>query len=101
MIRNIAVLINRARGLLPVRPNTPIPLNVTLFERGVGGRLGEQIATSGPYSDAVSGVSVPRTNVSLGVYILVLSAWEKGMGIGHKWESRVWTDAPLEVERVR
>ncbi|KAK1920912.1 calpain-like protease palB/RIM13 [Papiliotrema laurentii] len=90
-----------ARGLLPVRPNTPIPLNVTLFERGVGGRLGEQIATSGPYSDAVSGVSVPRTNVSLGVYILVLSAWEKGMGIGHKWESRVWTDAPLEVERVR
>jgi hypothetical protein len=61
----------------------------------------DQIATSGPYSEALYGVSLARTKVDGGVYTLVVSPWEKGLGVGGKWEVRVWTDGPLEVELVQ
>ena len=95
-----ATLMRRARAILPSRPATPIPLNLTLFRRNNASALGEQVATSGPYSDAVCGVHVPRTKVAKGVYVLVVSPWERGMGLGEKWEVRVWADGPLELERA-
>ena len=78
-----------------------IPLNATLFKRGRSGTPGEQIATSGPYSDTMYGVLVPKTQVETGVYVLVISPWERGMGLGQKWEVRIWADGPLEVELAR
>lgn len=92
------MLMNRARGILPSKPSSPIPLNITLFKRHTGSTLGDQVATSGPYSDAISGVNFNKTKVPSGVYSLVISPWQRGMGIGEKWEVRIWTDAPLEAE---
>lgn len=90
----------RSRAALPAAPSMPVPLNLTLFARGPGGQLADQIATSGPYADAISGVKVDRTRVKAGVYVLVPSAWERGMAVGSKWEVKVWSDGPLEVEVV-
>lgn len=93
-------LTTRARAILP-QQGTTIPINLTMFQRGTNGSLGEQIATSGPYSDTVYGVLIPRSKVGSGVYILVISPWERGMGLGEKWEVRVWADGPLEAEIAR
>lgn len=90
----------RARGILPTKPGTPVPLNLTLFQRASGSTLGNQIATSGPYSDTVSGVSFGKSKVCSGVYSLVISPWQKGMAIGEKWEVRIWADGPLDTELV-
>lgn len=91
----------RARAILPAQEDAVIPLNATLFKRGRSGTPGEQTATSGPYSDTMYGVLVPKTRIEAGVYVLVISPWERGMGLGQKWEARIWTDGPLEVELVR
>lgn len=85
---------------MPIAPAMPVPLNLTLFTRGPGAQLADQIATSGPYADPISGVKVDKTRVKAGVYVLVPSAWERGMAVGSKWEVKVWSDGPLEVEVV-
>ena len=90
-----------ARGLLPTTPTSPIPINLTLFHRSSGTQLGSQISTSGPYSDTISGVVVPKLKLDPGVYVFVISAWEVGLGVGENWQVRVWSDGPLEVEVVK
>ena len=90
-----------ARLFLPNSTATDIPLNLTLFNRSEGGQIGDQVATSGPYSDTVSGVRIPRLKLEAGVYVLVPSAWGAGMGVGKKWELRVWAEGPVEVELAR
>lgn len=76
-------------------------LNLTLFRRSEGSKLGSQVATSGPYSDAVSGVRIPRTTVAEpGVYVLVVSAYEAGAAKGARWRLDVWADSTFEVEKV-
>ncbi|ORX36377.1 hypothetical protein BD324DRAFT_651615 [Kockovaella imperatae] len=87
-----------ARLFHVVPTSSPIPLNLTLFQRSDGGQIGDQVATSGPYSDSLSGVRLSRTKLDAGVYLLVPSAWDPGMGIGSEWELRVWADGPLELD---
>lgn len=81
-----------------------IPLNLTLFTRKEGGGIGEQKATSGPYSDTVSGVRIARTKpgaIQSGVYVLVPSAYERGEGKGKRWRVDVWADGPFSLELPR
>ncbi|QRV98316.1 calpain family cysteine protease [Ceratobasidium sp. AG-Ba] len=62
---------------------SPSPaLNLTLFERSVQGRAGKQVATSGAYSDAVSGVSISKTPVRPGTYLFVPSTYYPGVTAG-------------------
>ena len=91
----------RARLFTVLPPSSPMPLNLTIFKRVSGGQLGDQVATSGPYSDTLSGVRVGRTKLGAGIYVLVPSAWEAAMGIGQEWELRVWADRAFEVEVPR
>ncbi|KAG8750128.1 cysteine protease [Ceratobasidium sp. 428] len=62
---------------------SPAPaLNLTLFERNPRGAVGRQVATSGPYSDAVSGVLLPKTTVPPGTYLFVPSTYYPGVFAG-------------------
>ncbi|KAG8738243.1 cysteine protease [Ceratobasidium sp. 414] len=59
---------------------SPAPaLNLTLFERTPRGTPGKQVATSGAYSDAVSGVLLPRATVRPGTYLFVPSTYYPGV----------------------
>ena len=79
---------------------TVAPLNLTLFERAAGGEPGDQLATSGPYSDNTSGVRIERTRIGKeGVYVLIPSAYERGSGVGGRWRIDVWADGPFELEK--
>ncbi|CAE6472096.1 unnamed protein product [Rhizoctonia solani] len=54
----------------------PLPaLNLTLFERNAQGLPGRQVATSGAYSDAVSGVILPDVLLRPGIYLFVPSTY--------------------------
>lgn len=85
-----------ARLFLPTPSG--IPINATVFKRGNGGSLGEQVATSGPYSEQTSGVKVPRTKLEPGIYIIVPSTYQRGMRAD--WRLNVWSDRPVELERI-
>lgn len=79
-----------------------MPLNLTLFKRAGGKNLGLQIATSGPYADTTSGVRISRTRIEEpGVFVLVVSGYEKGAGKGARWKVDVWADSSFEVEKVK
>lgn len=91
----------RARLHHPAPTSPPLPLNLTLYTRAAGGALSEQITTSGPYSDAVSGVRIPRKRLEKGVYVLVPSGYERGGARGRSWKVDVWCDSPFSTERVR
>ncbi|KAF8608405.1 cysteine proteinase [Ceratobasidium sp. AG-I] len=54
-------------------------LNLTLFERSIQGTPGKQVATSGAYSDAVSGVLLPSTPVRPGTYLFIPSTYYPGV----------------------
>jgi calpain-7 len=57
-----------------------VPLNVTLFPGATSGTgLGRHIATSGSYSDALPGVSLPETQLAAGSYVLVPSTFRPGV----------------------
>jgi calpain-7 len=59
---------------------SPAPaLNLTLFERNAQGLPGKQVATSGAYSDAVSGVLLPGTSLHPGTYLFVPSTYYPGV----------------------
>ncbi|KAG9087468.1 cysteine protease [Ceratobasidium sp. UAMH 11750] len=59
---------------------SPAPaLNLTLFERTPRGTPGKQVATSGAYSDAVSGVLLPKATVRPGTYLFVPSTYYPGV----------------------
>lgn len=74
----------------------PIPINLTVFRRGVGSELGEQVATSGPYVERMSGVSIGRTKLGPGVYVFVPSTY--GTGELADWVLDVWADAAFSVD---
>lgn len=57
-------------------------LNLTLFERTIQGTPGKQVATSGAYSDALSGVLLPGTSVRPGIYLLIPSTYYPGVLAG-------------------
>lgn len=61
-------------------PLSPAPaLNLTLFERNAQGLPGKQVATSGAYSDAVSGVLLPNISLRPGTYLFVPSTYYPGV----------------------
>lgn len=86
----------QARLLLP-RPS-PIPINLTLFRRGAGSTPGDLVATSGPYVEQISGVSISRTKLAAGVYLLIPSTYETGMQC--EWVLDVFADAAVSVEKL-
>ncbi len=61
--------------------------------------LGDQIATSGPYADSLSGVTIDA-KLEAGVFIGVVSAWDLGLGVGVRWEARVYADSQLSAEVI-
>lgn len=84
-----------ARLTLPTP--APVPVNLTVFRRGTG-TLGEQVATSGPYVERVSGVSTGRCRLGAGIYVLVPSTYNAVLG---EWSVDVWSDVQFSVEVVR
>ncbi|WRT65480.1 uncharacterized protein IL334_002423 [Kwoniella shivajii] len=82
-----------SRLCLP-RPS-PVPINMTIFRRGTGVKLGEQVSTTGPYSDALSGVSTGRVKLDSGIYILVPSSYGP---IKTSWIMKIWSDVAISVE---
>ncbi|KAJ9091431.1 hypothetical protein QFC21_007221 [Naganishia friedmannii] len=63
---------------LAATTGTPIPISVAIFKRGPSGSLKQQVATSGPYADPVSGVVIPQTHLEPGIYVLVPSTYAGG-----------------------
>jgi calpain-7 len=64
---------------LATSTTSSIPLNLAIFERGTGNKLGRQIITTGPYSDARSGVVTPPIKLQKGTYILLPSTYKPGV----------------------
>ena len=52
-----------------------MPISVAVFRRGPSGLLKDQVATSGPYADTISGVVTPDTHLDAGLYIIVPSTY--------------------------
>ena len=96
-------LILPQNGTIQARLHLPralhLPINLTLFQRDTGGRLGSQLITSGPYDDRMSGVTLARTQVDSGLYALVPSAYDTSMW--GDWVLDVWADVPLSTEIVQ
>ncbi|WVW79913.1 hypothetical protein I302_101883 [Kwoniella bestiolae CBS 10118] len=84
-----------SRLYLPTPSSTSI--NLTIFRRSTGGGLGEQICTTGPYADTLSGVSTGKVKLDQGVYVFVPSSYEP---IRTKWVLKVWSDVAITVEPV-
>ncbi|KAH8103263.1 hypothetical protein BXZ70DRAFT_888986, partial [Cristinia sonorae] len=55
-----------------------VSINVTLFQLS-DNKLGQHLATSGPYSDAHSGVITPQLKLGPGKYAIVPSTYSPGM----------------------
>lgn len=85
----------QSRLYLPTR--SPVPINLTIFKRAQGGALGEQLVTTGPYSDSICGVSTGKMKLDSGVYLLVPSSYEKSKG---GWVLKIWSDVALSAEIV-
>lgn len=58
-------------------------INATLFRLN-GNRLGQHVATSGPYSDARSGVVTPQVVLQPGRYVVVPSTYNPGLEASFK-----------------
>ncbi|KIR26024.1 calpain-like protease palB/RIM13 [Cryptococcus deuterogattii LA55] len=84
-----------SRLYLPTR--SPVPINLTIFKRAEGGALGEQLVTTGPYSDSICGVSTGKIKLDAGVYLLVPSSYERSK-VG--WVLKIWSDVPLSAEII-
>jgi calpain-7 len=78
LIRSDAVTTTRCRLQLAATTGTPIPISIAIFKRGPSGSLKQQVATSGPYADPVSGVVIPQTHLEAGIYVLVPSTYAGG-----------------------
>jgi hypothetical protein len=86
-------------GRLYLPHPAPIPINITLFRRAPGGGIGEQVVTSGPYVDAVSGAALPRTRLDPGIYLAVPSTYETGTRA--EWVLDLWDDKAFTASLAR
>jgi calpain-7 len=75
------------------------PINLTVFRRNKDGALGEQVATTGPYSDTLSGVCIAKTKLEAGIYLFIPSTYDKGME--GTWTLNVWSDVGLSAENAK
>ncbi|KAI0827990.1 hypothetical protein BC628DRAFT_1432146 [Trametes gibbosa] len=57
-------------------------LNLTIFHASVGATASTHVATSGPYSDATSGVVIPQTTFQPGRYLAIPSTYNPGIQAG-------------------
>ena len=90
-------LISRSRLHLP-QP-LEYPINLTVFKRNTDGALGEQVATTGPYSDTLSGVCIAKTKLEAGIYLFIPSTYDKGTE--GAWTVNVWSDVGLSAENAK
>ena len=90
-------LTSRARLHLPEPLGHPI--NLTVFKRNTDGALGDQVATTGPYSDTLSGVCITKTKLEAGIYLFIPSTYDKGTECA--WTLNVWSDVGLSAENAK
>ncbi|ORY29529.1 hypothetical protein BCR39DRAFT_531983 [Naematelia encephala] len=97
----IEIILSRPSTIMiRIVPSIIVPINMTLFRRSTSSSLGEQITTSGPYSETITGILIPRLKLDSGIYLGVISSWDLGMGIGVGWKISVWSDSPLNVDYI-
>ncbi|TFK84241.1 cysteine proteinase [Polyporus arcularius HHB13444] len=65
-------------------PSPSIALNLTIFNTSTGSTLGRHIATSGPYSDVISGVVIEKLTLQPGRYLVVPSTFKPGVLAGFR-----------------
>ncbi|RPD57684.1 cysteine proteinase, partial [Lentinus tigrinus ALCF2SS1-6] len=61
------------------QPSPSLALNLTVFNTSTGSTLGRHVATSGPYSDALSGVVIENLTLQPGRYLVVPSTYRPEM----------------------
>ncbi|KAH9889397.1 hypothetical protein C8Q73DRAFT_653542, partial [Cubamyces lactineus] len=61
------------------KPSPAASLNLTIFNAETTSVSGTHLATSGPYSDAISGVVIQQTTFQPGRYLLVPSTYNPGI----------------------
>ena len=78
-----------------------IALNATIYSHSPDNEASQrQIATSGPYSDNISGVVTPQVTLAPGRYLLVVSTYDPGMH--SEFQLLVFSKKPdIRVEKVR
>ena len=65
--------------------SSSVALNLTVFNPPTGaGALGRHVATSGPYSDAISGVVIEKLALQPGKYVVVPSTYRAGVQAAFK-----------------
>lgn len=75
-----------------VKPSASAALNLTIYRADDIGDFSRHVATSGPYDDALSGVSTPETTLQPGTYVLVPSTYNPG--ILSAFQMHVYASAP-------
>lgn len=65
-----------------LQASSGVAINASLFEMDDAGGIGPQVFTSGPYSDAISGVTILESAIAAGHYILVPSTYASGVEAG-------------------
>lgn len=75
------------------------PINLTVFKRNTDGALGDQVATTGPYTDTLSGVCIAKTKLESGIYLFIPSTYDKGAE--GAWILNVWSDVSLSADNAK
>jgi len=76
------------------------PTNIALFSKATDSTnprnlLGEEVLSSGPYSDSIYGVATSRKRIGTGTYILVPSTHSPGL-MGD-FEITIWSERKVEL----
>ncbi|KAL4248263.1 peptidase C2 family protein [Abortiporus biennis] len=74
-------------------------INVTLFQLTDKNTLGPHLATSGPYSDSVSGVITPQVTLQPGNHVIVPSTYNPG--IEASFRLIVYSSSSTTVSRIK
>lgn len=68
-----------------LQPSHTTSLNITLFQASPNSKLiGKHVVTSGPYSDAISGVVTPEISLNPGKYLLLPSTYHPAVQAGFR-----------------
>ncbi|KAI5448818.1 cysteine protease, partial [Naganishia albida] len=86
------------RLLLSSPTLTSIPISIAIFKRGPSGSLKDQVSTSGPYADPISGVVTPLTYLEAGIYVAVPSTY--AARIEESFTISVYATRKLELAAV-
>jgi calpain-7 len=78
--------------------STSIPISIAIFKRGPAGSLKDQVATSGPYADAISGVITPETHLEAGLYVIVPSTY--AAKVEESFNINVYATRKIELTQI-